>query len=862
MKVSYNWLQEYLDFELPPIGELVDKIGAQLGAVEEVIELGPKYKGIVIAKVVSCQKHPDADKLSLCLVDDGGAVKDAERNTEGLVQVVCGAPNVREGLMVAWLPPGATVPASFDDQEPFTLEAREIRGQVSNGMLASAKELAISDDHSGIMELDVTVSAEPIKKGEIPHEEALNNYIETPSIKPGDNFAEVYKLNDYVIDVENKMFTHRPDCFGILGVAREIAGILGKPFVSPTFYRRPKTVTAQDGSSLEIRNELPEMVPRFVAQVFDNVSVNPSPVWMQTYLMRSGVRPINNIVDITNYYMLLTGQPTHAYDYDKVKALSSGDKPVIVVRNPKPGEKLKLLNGKEIEPGPEAIMIATDRQLIGVGGIMGGTETEVDSQTSKIILECANFDMYSVRRTGMEHGLFTDALTRFNKGQSPLQNDRVVAWMKDQIICDAGSTPGEVVDFNHIPPDILERDSLFPDITVSQDFINSRLGLELSTKDIARLLENVEFKVEAESDDLTVRAPFWRTDIELREDVVEEVGRLYGFDHLPLELPERVITPTKRDELLDFKDRIREILSEAGANELLTYSFVHGELIDKVGQDREQAFRLSNALSPDLQYYRLSLAPSLLEKVHANIKAGYGRFALFELGKAHLIEHEDEEGVPVEFDRVAMVFAADSKAQADYSGAAYYQARQYLTALLDKLGISDNVTFKPLDEGDKDQAAVYYQPGRAADVYVGETLIGRMGEYKPAVKKALKLPDFCAGFELGLEPLMQAEPAEGYVPLPRFPRVTQDISLSVPAELAYADLFNFMEAELKKVYPDNVMAELGPMDIYMEEGGKRKHITLRLTITSYERTLTDQEVNLLLDQAAAAAKSEYQAERL
>ncbi|HEY5152630.1 MAG TPA: phenylalanine--tRNA ligase subunit beta, partial [Candidatus Saccharimonadales bacterium] len=629
MKVSLNIIRRLNEKyssadDVTAIGtdELVKKIGAQLGGVDEVIDLGKKYQGIIISKVISCTKHPDADKLSLCKIDDGQVAKNVERDEQGYVQVVCGAPNVREGLTVAWLPPGTTVPETYD-KEPFVLEAREIRGQKSNGMLASPKELALGDSHAGILEL-----------GEAT---------------PGSDFAQTLGLDDTILDIENKMFTHRPDCFGFIGIARELAGIQGMPYKSPDWYTPQPDFTAIEGSELplEIRNELPELVPRFTAITMNGVKVGPSPVWLQVAQAELGQKSINNIVDYTNFYMLETGQPLHAYDYDKVKALG-GDKPTIVVRNPKPNEKIKLLNGKEIEPRPEAVMIATDKQLIGIGGVMGGSQTEVDENTTNIILECANFDMYSIRRTSMTHGLFTDAVTRFTKGQSPLQNLAVLAKIVDEIRQHAGGkVAGPVLDDNHLEAAVLERNSLHPPVKLPVDFINVRLGLELPADKVKQLLENVEFQVETAGDELTVKAPFWRTDIELREDVVEEVGRLYGYDKLPLELPRRDLAPTAKDRLLELKADIRQKLSRAGANEVLTYSFVHGNLLDRVGQDRSKAFQIANALSPDLQYYRISLIPSLLEKVHPNIKAGYDEFALFELGKTHSTDHgTDDDGLP------------------------------------------------------------------------------------------------------------------------------------------------------------------------------------------------------------------------
>jgi phenylalanyl-tRNA synthetase beta chain len=860
MKVSLNWIKEFIDFELPPIDELVEKIGAQLGAVDEVVDLGKKYQGIIIAKVVSCEKHPDADKLSLCMIDDGGVVQNVERNADGHVQVVCGAPNVKADLMVAWLPPGVIVPETVD-KEPFILEAREIRGQKSNGMLASPKELALGDHHEGILELDVINNAKRIKQGEVSHVEAIHNYLDDPSIKPGDDFAKTYKLDDYIIELENKMFTHRPDCFGILGIAREIAGILGHQFGSPTFYKASKTPgDSGETAGLKVHNEVPELVPRFVMQCFDNVRIGPSPVWLQTCLSRVGVRSINNVVDITNYFMLLTGQPLHAYDYDKVKALSSGDRAVIIVRNPKPGEKIRLLNGKEVEPRPEAVMIATDQQLIGIGGVMGGAETEISDQTQNIILECASFDMYSIRRTSMAHGLFTDAVTRFNKGQSPLQNDRIIDWVKDQLICDAGAMPGEVIDLNHLQSDIRERDSLHPPVQLTAGFINDRLGLDLSIEVMKTLLENVEFKVEINNDELKVIAPFWRTDIELREDVVEEVGRLYGYDKLPLELPRRDLTPTAKDPLLNLKATIRTRLSEAGANEVLTYSFVHGDLLAKTGQDQAKAFQVANALSPDLQYYRISLMPSLLDKVHPNIKAGYDQFALFELGKTHDLDHLNDEGVPTEFEFTALLVTANNKVKP--AGAPYYQARQFLETLTQ----GRTLEFKPVTESMQQYPVVQpYDLNRTAMVsFKDGNFLGIIGEFKSSVTRALKLPQYAAGFEIdttALQTVLTGGPS--YAPLSRFPSVKQDITLKVASELSYDTLHSFLNQALDANTPETTQVQLGSVDIYQKsDDAGHKQLTFRVTVTDTERTLTDTEVTKFLDTVAEAAKTELNAERI
>ncbi len=827
MKISYNKLrfanEHYEVPNLVPDGldALVAKIGAQLGAVDAAIPYGERFDGIYIVKVVACEKLPDADKLSLCKIDDGKAVKDVEREADGLVQVICGAPNVKAGMLAAWLPPGTTVPETIG-KDPFVLEARAIRGHRSNGMLASAKELGISDGHDGILEVDVESS-------------------------PGTGFKTAYRLDDEtIIDIENKMFTHRPDCFGIMGLAREVAGIQQLPFKSPDWYVSNPEFSNHEGVELKltVHNELPELVPRFTAITISAVEVKPSPVWLQIVLSEVGIRPINNIVDLTNFWMLETGQPLHAYDYDKVKALSNSEAS-IVIRNPKPDERVKLLNGKEITPRPEAAMIATDKQLIGIGGVMGGVETEVDAGTKNIILECANFDMYSIRRTAMGHGLFTEAVTRFTKGQSPLQNLVVLAKITDDICQQAGGkVAGQPIDDNHLDDVTKQRGSVHPPVKLPSDFINRRLGIKLSADEMKKILENVEFKVEINGDDLTVTAPFWRTDIELREDVVEEVGRLYGYDHLPQELPRHDLAPARRDSLLELKAKVRSRLSRAGANEVLTYSFVHGDLMTKVGQDPAKAFQISNALSPELQYYRLSLMPSLLEKVHANIKAGYDQFALFECGKTHSLDQKDKDGLPGEFEFTGLVVTANDKLHPH--GAAYYQAKRYLQYVAGSAALE----FKPVGDDMKQYPVVQpYDLNRTALVSIKDgDFLGIIGEFKASVRQALKLPCFTAGFEVDTTVLQSVLAKADYQLLSRFPSVKQDVTINLPADTSYQEVESKVKATLKANAPDDSQLQVEPLDIYQPDDAKAsRHFTFRVTVTGANRTLTDKEVAKLLE---------------
>lgn len=844
MKISVNTIREqgYDNIVSLPTDELVARIGVQLGAVEEVIHLGPRYDGIVVARIVSCEKHPDADRLNICMIDDGGRVQGVERDENDNVQVVCGAPNAREGLLVAWIPPGITVPSTIND-DPFVLESRAIRGQLSNGMLASPKELDISDDHEGILEIDAEQIGEELSQ-------------------TGTAFKRLYGLDDVIIDIENKMFTHRPDCFGILGVAREIAGIQQKSFTSPDWYTKGAQLIPRSDDNLEVvvRNEIPELVKRFMVVAMSGVVVGKSPLWLQSFLTRLGVKSINNVVDVTNYIMLLTGQPLHAYDYDKLLA-KSGGVASIVARKAQSKESLALLNGKTLQFDNPAVLIATDKVPVGVGGIMGGSETEVDKSTTRIVVECANFDMYNIRKTSMKYGLFTDAVTRFNKGQSPFQNDRILAKAAEMLHELTGAQIASKVydDTSHLPSMSV--------IAVGSRFINERLGVQLSVEEMKSLLENVEFVVSVEGEKLLVDYPFWRTDIEIPEDIVEEVGRLHGYDKIELQLPVRDIVPATINEMLQLKQHIRDILSRAGANELLTYSFVHGKLLEKVGQQPESAFRLSNALSPELQYYRLSLTPSLLDKVHPNIKSGYGQFGLFEMNKVHCNDYLDKDGLPIEDDRLAFVFAADDKvAKGQYQGSPYYQARRYVQYLLGELGFT--ARFEPATDYQPDvtiarAAHAPFESKRSAIIRDknGEFL-GEIGEFRSSVRKSLKLPEFTAGFELDLSQLLKLTKPNSYEPLSRFPSTEQDISLQVDADTTYEQVFDtaysvITDAEVAHGY----RAKLSPVDIYQFEGAVVKNITLRVTMNHPDRTLVTEEVSRLMDAIAFAAAEKLAATR-
>jgi phenylalanyl-tRNA synthetase beta chain len=848
VKISLSYLKNHFGLDIPhDVNQIVERIGAQLGAVEDiVIELGPIYEPVIVVTIVSCNSIEGSDHLSHCLIDDGGKAKDVTRDSNGYIEVVCGAPNVAAGQLVAWLPPGSIVPSTFG-KENFVLGVRQMVGKTSNGMLASSKELAIGDSHDGILLID-------------------------KQARPGDSFKELYDLDDQIIDIENKMFTHRPDCFGLVGVARELAGIFNQSFRSPEWYLNDDfAISGDEDFKLNVINEIPDLVPRYCAVVISSLKVTDSPVQIQSYLSRMGIRPINNIVDATNMSMLLTGQPLHAYDYNKLVSLSKNQEvPTITVRNPRPSESIQLLSSKIVKPGSDSIVITVEDQIIGLGGIMGSANTQVDNDTTTIILESACFNMYSIRRSSMELGVFSDAVTRFSKGQSPLQNKIVLASTTKIIheIIPASKVSSEVIDVNKLSELEIKRNSVHPEITITKDYINDRLGTSLSIEQIAGLLTNVEMEVEISSDELKIKAPFWRTDLEIREDVVEEVGRLYGFDNIVPVPINRSLIATSKNQLLEVKSRVRELLARGGANELLTYSFVSRKILENASQDPDSAFDIANSLSPELSYYRLSVVPSLLNKVHLNIKAGYEEFTLFELGTRHQnnLFNEKNNDEPYEFQTLGLVYA--SKNSFKNQGATYFKVVSYVDFLIKEFHLK-GISLRPFNDEELKttnvwtQVAMPFDPNRSALVISGDTVVGIIGELKSQVKAKFKLPPRVAAMELDTRLFLTAKHSEAYAQTSKYPNVKQDITLKIPSDVSYKDISSKLNEKLRALASASSTFEFKLFSIFAKEDDLAyKNYSFRLNISDHDRTLSDQIVNKLLDELSQFAANELNAQRV
>jgi len=767
MKISLNWLKKYVDIKVSD-AELVTLIGARLVEVEGVIDETHKYDKIFVVRVVSAEKIPETH-LTLCQIDAGG---------DELVQVVCGAPNVREGMLAAWIAPGAVVPASVHEDAPFVIGKRRMLGKYdSNGMLAGADELDFGDDHSGIVEIN------------------------PEDAKPGDLLAEVFELNDLILDIENKSLTHRPDCFGLIGFAREVAGILGEKFIEPDLSTVSVLGSLKEKGSLEVKIEEPDICERYTAVVLEKHGEIKKKylTLVDTILSKSGMRPVDPIVDATNYLMLLTGQPLHAFDYDKFVKVGKSERPKIIVRLAREGEKLVLLDGKEARLNENDIVITSNDVPVALAGAMGGEATEIDENTRNVILESATFSLYNLRKTQMEHGIFSEAITRFTKGQPAYQTLKVAE------ICAAMLSSGfKVVEVT----DEYSRREKEIVIEVTGDEINGLLGSKYDEKVISRTLENVGFRVKEKRGTFSIGVPEWRTDIWIKEDIIEEVGRLLGYDNILPTLPRH--QTAAQNKMFGLKTLVRDTLAKFGANEVLTYSFVSEKLLEKAGLSSKNSYKIINSISPDLQYIRQSIVPSLLDKAYLNQKIPFDRFALFEMNKVYRKEWGmDAEDVPVEKMRLGFVVAERKGV-----GTAYYKAKKFAQEFLESLNFE--AEFLPIKDENADNLP--FEKKRAAEIWVNGVYFGVVGEFKNSVRRNFKLAEFLAGFELDLDAILENLDLKREV---KDFEVKDKQDLTITTTKSYAETL----AEVREKYPN---AKISPVSIYQPEGAEAKNISFHL----------------------------------
>ena len=819
MLISLNALKRYVKIPNSLSTEkLMKLIGSRLVEVEGTENLAEKYQNIYVAKVVSCTDIPDTH-LHLCEVDAGPLNQEFGKLENGLIQVVCGAPNVRAGLNVVWLAPGAIVPTTFGT-ENFQLSVRKLRGYESYGMIAGADELGFGTDHKYIAELPSDLA------------------------QPGTPITEALDLNDLIIDIENKSLTHRPDTFGLIGFAREVAGILGQPFENPAIFEgdlaaQSDFILAHSGDtlnlkspSIEIQDQL--LCPRYSCVIVDQsqFNLNHQPVDFErtltkdgVFLYKAGMRPVSPIVDATNLTMLETGQPLHAFDYDKFIAIGGTDSPKIIVRAAREGEKITLIDDIEIELNTNDIVITSNDIPVALAGAMGGKNTEIDASTKRILIESATFSLYNLRKTQMAHGIFSEAITRFTKGQPVFGTVPALRSCLDKLGIKDSSNLVFADCFAQIPTQQA--------IKLSLTDLNQTLGSDFTLAQVKQTLMNVGFVVDILSDNqsLNVITPLWRTDIHIKEDFYEEIGRLNGFDNIPQTLPLRSFKGSPKNPLYALKSEIRNILSDQqGANELLTYSFVSQNLQQKVDENIADSYEIINSISPELQCFRQSLTPSLLEKVYENQKAGYKDFILYEMNQvAKRSFGLLADQTPKLESHLSVCLEGD-----------FYQIKELCLALGARLGLE----FKFVKY--QEQQYPYFEPLHSVRIQLGQEIIGCLGEIKHSILKKFKLKEASA-LELNLESLLNTPRIlRGAQKISRFPSVSRDLTVKTPDTVSYATL----EQEIiRALTQDSLIHTLEPVSIYRpSENDTARNCSFHLSFASTVKTMSADEISAIMKQ--------------
>jgi phenylalanyl-tRNA synthetase beta chain len=814
MRVPLGWLRDYVDITIP-VGELVERLtlaGLEVSSVHVYglpVPAGVRVKAedegpvwapdkIVIGKVLEVQRHPNADRLTLATVDYGAA----EPKT-----VVTGAPNIRigdRGHTVVVALSGSVLFDGHSEQKTLReLKPSKIRGVPSDAMVCSAYELGISDEHEGIILLD-----EPIAPG-------------TPA-------AEV--LGEIVIEVD--VLPNMARCLSMIGMAREVAALTGQVLRLPA--ATPAGKGPRAAGRVEVAIEDPKLCARYAAGLCEGVRIGPSPGVMQRRLNYAGMRPISNIVDIANYVMLEWGQPLHTFDYDRLKERAAGRTPVIIVRPARPGEKLKTLDGIERTLKPEHLVIADSAGPVAIAGVMGGAETEVTASTSNILLESANFDFLSIRRTMKELNLPSEASARFSKGIHPeivrLAAGRAQALMEQHA---AGTSSPDLVDVYPalLPPQKIE---------LRLDRIRRLLGMDVSADQAASILKSLEFKVEAGSPGvLQVTVPPHRLDIQAgAEDLIEELGRIIGYDRLPPTLLADSLPEQREDRELTVEERVRDTLVSMGLQEVMTYALTEPAAEAPLVMDSGPYVEILNPISTEMRVMRHSVLASMLRIASANLRHA-DTLQLFEIGTIY--RPVAGEKLPAELRRLGLVltgrrqgeFWADPQDRA-VEADSFFDAKGVLDDLWQALHLPD-VTYEPAQ-------ASWLHPARSANVKCGSDVIGTLGELHPKTVAAFELGTraVLAG-EFDLQKIFALVPDRfDFQPVPRFPPALRDIAVIVAEDVTAARI----EQEIRTAGAP-LLAGMRLFDLYRGESipAGTKSLAYALTYQAADRTLIDKEVD-------------------
>ena len=805
MNVTLNWLKNYIDFELSP-SELANRLTMLGIEVESVKQLGAELEGVVVGSVGSIKPHPNADKLVLCQVDIG--------ETEEL-QIVCGAPNVREGMLAPVATIGATLPIGL------TIQRAKLRGETSYGMLCSEKELGLSEDAAGLMELPT----------------------DTPL---GTAISEALGLDDVVFELE--ITPNRPDCLSLIGVAREIRAETGNALKLPQVDFNEDETDIREITSVTI--EAPDLCPRYAARVIRGVQVGQSPAWLQHRLESLGVGVINNIVDITNFVLMEYGQPLHAFDYHKLAENR------IVVRRAAVGENITTLDEIDRELTSDMLVIADAEKPVALAGVMGGYDSEITETTADVLLESAYFNPSSIRATAKASGISTEASYRFERGADP-GAVRVALDRAAQLIAElAGGTICKGV------VDVYPGQQPLTEIQLRPERVNFILGTTLDTSEMVRILSDLGFDVKVngtenyqageETSPLQVTVPTFRSDITREIDLIEEIARVYGYDNIPTTLPKGDIPVPAPNPSTAVRKHIKHFLLAAGMMEAINYSFCDPTCFDKIRFAADHPLRdvlkLQNPLSPEMSVLRTTLLPSLLENAQHNRNHQIDTIALFEIGSVFI-----RKGTEKEPERVTGILAGqvgDGVYSNPYREPDFYDIKGLVEGILEVCRIVD-YTLEKTD-------APTFHPGRNAAVLSSNRQMGIFGEAHPEVLENYDLPYKAYLFDFDMEALVDAAIfAKRFEPIPVYPKVERDLAIVVDKEI-----LSDMPTGLIYATGGELVESVRLFDVYegeqVPEG--KKSLAYAITYHSATETLTDKAVNALHEKVVKHLNQELGAE--
>jgi len=798
MKVTLNWLKEYVDFDFSAdeLSHRLTMVGLEVDAMEHH---GNGLDSVIVARLADVSPHPDADRLTVCKVETGSAT----------VQVVCGAKNHKTGDLVAFAQVGTVLPGDFK------IKKSKIRHQESFGMLCSTKELGLGEDADGIMILPADL----------------------PLGRP---VFEVLGMKDVMYEIG--LTPNRPDCLSVVGVAREVSAMTGKPLRLPDPDLHEAGVQASDKTSVVIEDA--DFCPRYAARLIEGVKIGPSPDWMVRRLETIGMRSINNVVDITNFVMMELGQPLHAFDFNLLRENR------IVVRRAGQGDKFTTLDGQERTLEASDLVICDGVGPVALAGVMGGLDSEVQDDTKDILLESAYFNPVAIRRTSKRLGLHTESSHRFERGTDvdmvPLALDRAAAMIAE--LADGTVAPGAV----DVYPEQLARRI----VTITASRTSEVLGLELGIGDISDKLAAIGLKCEPGDGALMVEIPNFRPDLEREIDLIEEVARLVGYDQIPVTMPVSSLTCQQLPAHLSLERKVRDQMTSLGYSEIINYSFFNPECLDRIGlsdnDPRRQNVRILNPLAEDQGVMRTTLVPSLLETAARNLAYRSEDLALFELRP--VFRSSDGADLPQESLRLTAILCgrreplgwAQSDAKVDF-----FDMKGAIEDLLCSLRITGLTWDKQSDEA-------YYHPGKSSALYCGDRLLGTLGELHPEVLYEFDLGQSAIICDLDVEALFEIGSGKiQFQPMSRYPDVQRDSAFLVDIEISAQQVLTVLgRVKIKD------LEKIELFDVYSGEGipeGK-KSLAIRASYRALDRTLTDELIQNLHGKLVKAMEKELSAE--